>query len=62
MLDLHKSYDWLHGDRTLEILKSYGVGPNDIRLLNNYWESQMTVFRQDGYHGGEVSGARSHNR
>jgi hypothetical protein len=46
MLDLHKTYDSLHRDRTLEDLRSYGVGPTDIRLVMNYWESQMTVVRQ----------------
>jgi hypothetical protein len=58
MLDLHKTYDSLHWERTLEILRSYGVGPNVIRLKSNYWASQMTVVRQGGYHSGEIHVAR----
>jgi hypothetical protein len=58
MLDLNKAYDSLHRDRTLEILRSYSMGPNLIRLVSNYWEPQMMVIRQGGYYSGEFHVAR----
>jgi hypothetical protein len=46
-LDLSKAYG-----RTLDIMQGYRVGPNLIRILRNFWESQKTVIRQCGYHSG----------
>jgi exonuclease III len=51
-LDLSKAYDTLDRGRTLDIMQGYGVGPNLIRILRNFWESQQTVIRQCGYHSG----------
>jgi hypothetical protein len=49
-LDLSKAYDTLDRDRTLEILKGYGVGPNVLRLLQTFWNNLQVVARQSGYH------------
>jgi exonuclease III len=49
-LDLTKAYDTLDRDRTLEILKGYGIGPNVIRLLQTFWNNLQVVARQSGYH------------
>jgi hypothetical protein len=49
-LDLTKAYDTLDHGRTLEILRQYGVGPNVIRLLSNFWEKLNIVARQSGYY------------
>ena len=50
-LDLKKAYDALDRERTLEILKGYGVGPAVLRLLCNFWERQQVVSKMGSYHG-----------
>jgi hypothetical protein len=54
-LDLKKAYDTLDRERTLEILEKYGVGPNLIRLLRNFWNKLLVVARQSGYHSSPFS-------
>jgi hypothetical protein len=50
-LDLSKAYDTLDRNRTIQILKDYGVGERLIRLLTNFWNSLTIVAKQQGYHG-----------
>jgi len=50
-LDLKKAYDCVDRERTLDILEQYGVGPRALRLLRQFWEQQVIVARQGGYHG-----------
>ena len=50
-LDLKKAYDALDRKRTLAILEGYGVGPNVIQLLRNFWEQQQVVAKQSGFFG-----------
>jgi len=50
-LDLKKAYDTVDRPRLLDLLSQYGVGPNCIRLLREFWDRQQTVARQSGYHG-----------
>ena len=57
-LDLHKAYDSLDRNRTLDILAAYGVGPNTIRLLQRYWAQQRIVVRSRGYHGEPFTATR----
>jgi hypothetical protein len=42
----------------LEILEKYGVGPNLIRLLRNFWNKLLVVARQSGYHSSPFSVCR----
>ena len=50
-LDFTKAYDSLDRARTLTILTDYGVGPNIIRLLSNFWERHMVIPRQQQFYG-----------
>ena len=50
-VDLWKAYDTVDRERTLDILVAYGVGPQAITLLHQYWDLQQVVARQNGYHG-----------
>jgi hypothetical protein len=34
----------------LSILEGYGVGPNMLAILRNFWSQQNVVVRQGGYH------------
>ena len=49
-LDL-KAYDMLNRERTLELLRAYGVGDKACTLLARFWEQMQVVARQSGYHG-----------
>ena len=57
-LDLTKASDALDRSRCLEILEGYGVGPNDRRLLTNYWRRLTMVARAGGYYGTAFGGER----
>ena len=57
-LDLTKAYDALDRSRYLEILESYGVGPNARRLLTTYWRRLTMVAIAGGYYGTAFGGAR----
>ena len=50
-LDLRKAYDTVDRTRSLQTFEEYGMGPNMLRLLRNYWANQVIVPRQNGYHG-----------
>lgn len=45
-LDLSKAYDSISRERMLEILQGYGVGPRILRILQNFWESQLIAVKQ----------------
>ena len=38
-------------ERCLEILGGYGVGPNMLRLINQFWSSAVMVCRASGNYG-----------
>ena len=57
-LDLTKAYGALDRSRCLEILEGYGVGPNNRRLMTNYWRRLTMVSRAGGYHGTAFGGER----
>ena len=50
-LDLRKAYDTVDRTRSLQTFEEYGMGPNMLRLLRNYWTHQTVIPRQNGYHG-----------
>lgn len=50
-LDLSKAYDTLDRPRALDIFQRYGMGPNMLRLVRNFWDGQQVVARQSGFHG-----------
>ena len=49
--DLKKAYDTLNRERTLEVLRSYGVGDKACTLLARFWEEMQVMAQQSGYHG-----------
>jgi hypothetical protein len=57
-LDLKKAYNSVDRERTLEILEAYGVGPNTLRLLRNYWEQMWLTARQSDYYGRSFTATR----
>jgi Reverse transcriptase (RNA-dependent DNA polymerase) len=50
-LDLGKAYDTLDRTRTLELLKQYGIRPNLLGALCNFWDGLMLVPCQGSFHG-----------
>jgi exonuclease III len=50
-LDLKKAYDTLDRNRTLEILKGYGVGPKIRGILEQVWDADTMVPKQAGFYG-----------
>jgi hypothetical protein len=42
-LDLKKAFDAINRERCLEILGGYDVGPNMLRLINQFWSSADMV-------------------
>ena len=50
-LDLKKAFDAMDRERCLEILVGYGVGPNMLRLINQFWSSAVMVCRASGNYG-----------
>ena len=50
-LDLKKAFDAMDRERCLEILRGYGVGPNMLRLINQFWSSAVMVCRASGNYG-----------
>jgi hypothetical protein len=50
-LDLKKTFDAMDRERCLEILVGYGVGPNMLRLISQFWSSAVMVCRASGNYG-----------
>jgi Reverse transcriptase (RNA-dependent DNA polymerase) len=57
-LDLKKAYDTLDRSRTLEILKSYGVGPNICHIIEQTWEMDQMIPKQAGCYGEKFKTSR----
>ena len=45
---LKKAFDAMDRERCLLILEGYGVGPNMIRLIRNFWRDAVLVCRASG--------------
>jgi len=50
-IDVSKAYDGLDRERTLLVLRDYGVGENTLRILNNFWDAHTIIPRQRGFFG-----------
>ena len=50
-LDPKKEFDAMDRERCLLILEGYGVGPNMIRLIRNFWHNAVLVCRASGNYG-----------
>jgi hypothetical protein len=50
-MDLKKAYYSLDRERTLEILKGYGVGANILAFIKRAWDSEQLVSKQAGFFG-----------
>jgi Reverse transcriptase (RNA-dependent DNA polymerase) len=57
-LDLKKAYDTLDRTRTLEILKSYGVGPNICHIIEQTWVMDQMIPKQAGCYGDKFKTSR----
>ena len=44
--------------RSLQILQGYGVGPNIIRLIKNFWDWAVLTFQANGYYENPVKESR----
>jgi exonuclease III len=49
-LDLKKAYDTLDRDRTLQIMRGYGVGPNICNIIAQTWAMDKMVPKQAGFY------------
>jgi len=50
-LDLKKAYYSLDRDRTMAILKGYGVGKNLLAFIKRIWDGDTLVSKQEGFFG-----------
>ena len=50
-LDLKKAYDSVDRTRTLKLLENYGLGKNIIRIIQNIWEDDVLIPKQQMYYG-----------
>ena len=50
-LDFAKAYDSLDRERTLILLRDYGVGPNMLRILSHFWSRHTVIPRQQAVFG-----------
>ena len=56
MVTLHKSYEALDWERSLDLITAYGVGPRTVRLLRTYWGLLTMVAKSGGYFGHPFKG------
>jgi hypothetical protein len=57
-MDLKNAYDTLDRNRTLEILKGYGVGPKIRGIIEQVWKADTMVPKQAGFYGREFKASR----
>jgi hypothetical protein len=57
-LDLKKAFNAMDRERCLLILEGYSVGPNMVRLIDNFWRVATMVCRVSGNYGGSFSAGR----
>ena len=50
-IDLKEAFDSVDHDEALDILEARGAGPRMLALLKLYWDMQLIVCRQNGFHG-----------
>jgi len=58
-LDFTKAYDSLDRECTLVILQDYGVGPNVLHLIANFWDRHVVIPRQQQFYGTPFPADRS---
>ena len=49
-LDLKKAYHSIDRDKTLEVMRKYGVEPRICRYVKETWNEQMFLLRQAGFY------------
>ena len=50
-IDVWKAYDFLYGGRCKEILRGYILGPNLQWLLQQNWDRQKVVLKEENIYG-----------
>ena len=49
-LDLSKAYDSIDREQTLEIMRTYKIGPNIRQYVKKVWDQQTFYLRQSGFY------------
>jgi hypothetical protein len=50
-LDIKKAYDTLDRERTISLLKKYGIGDNICKILENIWDKDTVIPKQNMFYG-----------
>ena len=57
-IDLKKAFDAMDRGHCLHILEGYGVEPNIIRLIKNFWDRAVLTCRANRYYGNPFKASR----
>jgi Reverse transcriptase (RNA-dependent DNA polymerase) len=57
-LDFSKAYDSVSRNKLLQILQHYGVGPNILQMLTNFWANLWVAPRQGTFFGQPIKTER----
>jgi Reverse transcriptase (RNA-dependent DNA polymerase) len=57
-MDLSKAYDSVSREKLLLLLTQYGVGPNIITILTNFWAKLQVAPKQGGFYGRKIQTKR----
>jgi hypothetical protein len=57
-LDLHKAYDAIYWEKTLEILADCGIGPKALRIIQCFWNHAKLVCLTGGCYGDRFTAYR----
>jgi tRNA nucleotidyltransferase/poly(A) polymerase len=56
--DIKKAYNTVDWDQILQLLESYGVGPNLLHIITKIWQHNKLIPKQNKYFGNTISATR----